>query len=52
MAHEYFCHPAISQLLMADMSFNIACEELQVTQITQLHFLTFEFCSYFRPRLL
>ena len=42
MAHLYFCHPAISQLLMAYVLL-IACEELQVTQITQLNLFAFFF---------
>ena len=35
MAHELFCPSAISQLLMANASFNIACNEQKITQITQ-----------------
>ena len=31
-----FCYPAISQFLMADMSFNIACKELKIAQLNQL----------------
>ena len=37
MAHSLFCHPAISQFLMADISFNIACKELKIAQIAQLN---------------
>ena len=37
MAHYLFCHPAISQILMADISFNIACKELKIAQIAQLN---------------
>ena len=32
-----FCHTAISQFLMADISFNIACQELKIAQIAQLN---------------
>ena len=32
-----FCHPAISQFSMADISFNIACKELNITQIGQVN---------------
>ena len=32
-----FCHTAISQFLMADISFNIACKELKIEQIFQLY---------------
>ena len=32
-----FCHPAISQFLMADISFNIAFKELKIAQIAQLN---------------
>ena len=32
-----FCHPAISQFLMTDISFNIACKELKIAQIAQLN---------------
>ena len=35
--HELFCHPAISQFLMADISFNTACKELKIAQIAQLN---------------
>ena len=45
-----FFHTAISQFLMADISFNIACKELKIAQISQLS--TFAFSSYIRPRLL
>ena len=31
-----FFHTAISQFLMADISFNIACKELKIAQISQL----------------
>ena len=37
MAHYLSCHPAISQFLMADISFNIACKELKIAQIAQLN---------------
>ena len=37
MAHSLFCHPAISQFLMADISFNIACKELKIAHIAQLN---------------
>ena len=37
MAHELFCHPAILQFLMADISFNIACKQLKIAQIAQLY---------------
>ena len=37
MAHEVFCHTAISQCLVADISFNIACKELKIDQIAQLN---------------
>ena len=37
MAHKVFRHPAISQFLMADISFNIACKELKIAQIAQLN---------------
>ena len=36
MAHEFFCNTAISQFLMADISFNIACKELKIAQIANL----------------
>ena len=32
-----FCHPAISQFSMADISFNIACKELNITQTGQVN---------------
>ena len=34
---NFFCHTAISQFLMADISFNIACKELKIAQIAQLN---------------
>ena len=37
MAHLLFCHTAISQVLMADISFNIACKERKIAQIVQLN---------------
>ena len=37
MAHWLFCHTEISQFLMADISFNIACKELKIAQIAQLN---------------
>ena len=37
MAHSVFCHTAISQFLVADISFNIACKELKIVQIVQLN---------------
>ena len=37
MVHQLFCHPAISQLLMAYISFNAACKELKIAQIAQLN---------------
>ena len=37
MAHKLFCHTAVSQFLMADISFNIACKELKIVQIAQLN---------------
>ena len=37
MAHYLFCHPAISQFFMADISFNTACKELKIAQISQLN---------------
>ena len=40
MAHEVFCHTAISQCLVADISFNIACKELKIDQIAQLNQLS------------
>ena len=39
MAHQLFCHPAISQFLMADISLNIACKELKIALIAQLNLL-------------
>ena len=36
-AHQLFCHPAISQFFMADISFNTACKELKIAQIAQLN---------------
>ena len=36
-AHELFCHSAILQFLMSDISFNIACKELKIAQIAQLN---------------
>ena len=32
-----FLHKAISQFLMADISFNITCKELKIAQIAQLN---------------
>ena len=56
MAHKLFCHTAISQFLMADISFNIACKELKIEQIAQLNqlfqVLHFVHIQYIRPRLL
>ena len=37
MAHSLFCHTAILQFLMADISFNVACKELKIVQIAQLN---------------
>ena len=37
MAHQLFCHTAISQFLMADKSFNITCIELRIAQIAQFN---------------
>ena len=37
MAHQLFCHTAISQFLMADMSFNTTCIELKIAQIAQFN---------------
>ena len=37
IAHEIFCHPAISQFLMADVSFNNACKEVKIAQIAQFN---------------
>ena len=37
MAHKLFCHTAVSQFLMADISFNIPCKELKIEQIAQLN---------------
>ena len=37
MALSLFCHTAILQFLMADMSFNVACKELKIVQIAQLN---------------
>ena len=37
MAHQLFCHTAISRFLMADMSFNITCIELKIAQIAQFN---------------
>ena len=36
-AHKLSCHPAVSQLLMADISFSTNCEELKIAQIAQLN---------------
>ena len=36
-AHKLFCHPAISQFLMSDISFNTACKELKIEQIAQVN---------------
>ena len=33
----FFCHPAILQFLMADISFNITYKELKIAQIAQLN---------------
>ena len=56
MAHKLFCHTAVSQFLMADISFNIACKELKIEQIAQLNqlfqVLHFVHIQYIRPRLL
>ena len=48
MAHSLFCHTAILQFLMADISFNVACKELKIVQIAQLKkaLSTFAFSSY------
>ena len=49
-------YTAISQFLMTDIAFNIACKELKIAQIAQLNQLfqlsTFAFSSYILPRLL
>ena len=37
MAGRHLWYPAISQFLMADISFNIACKELKIVQIAQLN---------------
>ena len=37
MVHELFCHTAISQFLMADISFDVACTELKIALIGQLN---------------
>ena len=37
IAHEIFCHPAISQFLMADVSFNNVCKEMKIAQIAQFN---------------
>ena len=37
MAHKLFCHTAVSQFLMADISFNIARKELKIAQIAQIY---------------
>ena len=37
MAHQLFCHTAVSQFLMADISLNIACKELKIAQIARLN---------------
>ena len=37
MAHKLFCHTAVSQFLMANISFNIACKKLKIAQIAQLN---------------
>ena len=34
---NFFCYPAISHFLMADIPFNIACKELKIAQIAQLN---------------
>ena len=54
MAHQLFCHPAISQFLMTDISFNPACKELKIAQIAHLNqlFQRLHFSLYIRPRLL
>ena len=44
---NFFCHPANSQFLMADFSFNIACKELKLHKLLNLISpLTFVFSSY------
>jgi len=35
MTHKLFCHQAISQFLMADISFSIAWKELKIAQNAQ-----------------
>ena len=35
MTRKLFCHQAISQFLMADISFSIAWKELKIAQIAQ-----------------
>ena len=37
---KFFGHTAISQCLVADISFNIACKELKIVQIAQLNQLS------------
>ena len=49
MTLTFFCHPAISQFLMADISFNIACKELKTAKIA---LSTFELRSHIFPQLL
>ena len=53
MAHEIFCHPAIWQFLMADISFNIALKRWKLHKLLKLiSSSNFWFSSYIRPRLL
>ena len=37
MADYLFCHRAISQFLMADISFNTACKKMKIAQIAQVN---------------
>ena len=37
MAYKLFFHPAISQFLMANISFNIGCKELKIAKTAQLN---------------
>ena len=39
LSEKFSSHPAISQFLMADISFNTAWKELKIAQIAQLHLL-------------
>ena len=48
MANQLFCHPAISQFSLADISFNIK----KSWKLLKLALLILGFSSFIRPRLI